>query len=179
MRASGTRIDVPDLDSVPTMACGFCIGNKDFLQLHAVRQYLQRPDVRHRLRRIAPHSIMFDRDFRFTEIDREVSKLPTATPFLKRGILSSSKTVISQSLAFSRMRFTRETLEKVFDKYPDLEADVVRYCARVKVSSPVVTPPVEIQQFETRFTTKKAFIRQMYQTAHTIDRMVLEFYRVF
>jgi hypothetical protein len=46
----GTRIDVYDLDSVSTDVWRFLLRSKDFLLLHGVHQYLQCPDVRHKLK---------------------------------------------------------------------------------------------------------------------------------
>jgi hypothetical protein len=121
---------------------------------------------------------MFDRSFTFSP-DAHPDRGGTATPFLRKGIVPHSKLLISQSLAFTRVRFTFGTAEAILRSFPDRQNDVNRYINRLKIQFPNRISAAQIGEASRTFTIKKKMLRTMCMQWNVLDPTIIELFRMF
>jgi hypothetical protein len=173
-----TSFVIEDFDSVPTRAWWFLMANKIFAQSKEVKRYLDRMDVRNKLKRIFLFSNPRCRSFTVSPRN-ECDRRATVTPFLKNGIFQSSKFLVTQSLAFTQVRFTPEITEAIIRSFPDLEDDVIHYKIRLKMQTPSRSSEQEIAKAAAQFAFKKKFLRTLCRELNTMDPIIVELFRMF
>jgi hypothetical protein len=121
----------------------------------ALRDYLADPEVRHKLKRI--------RDFtlprKFLPIEpTAVSPEPSATPFLRRGILLDTPGLVDCFLKYSTVTVPVDIIDQAVVKCRHLAPSAEAYLTRTALRAPAAAP-VDILQGQAQFSTKSKFLR--------------------
>jgi hypothetical protein len=164
---------------MPTDAWRFLLQDQEFLHLHGVDEYLQRPEVRNRLKAISSFSQVFDRSFTFSPPNQDLCKIGSATPLLKRGIVLPSQLLVAQSLSSTRVKFSLETCERICEVFPDLRPAVIAYAARLKIPYSPIEPLPDIHSIAASFTLKKGCMRAACAKSADTDPFVFDRFRMF